>query len=46
MLSADPDRLCRELLEMIAGVAAGKQKTKNELNGCREIAIFKNGVTL
>ena len=34
-----------ELLQLIIEVANGKE-TKNEINGCREIAIFKNGVTL
>ncbi len=33
------------LLKLVVDVANGKQ-TKNEINGCREIAIFKNGVTL
>lgn len=34
-----------ELLSLIADTANGKE-TKNEINGYREIAIFKNGVTL
>ncbi len=34
-----------ELLRLVIEVANGKE-TKNEINGCREIAIFKNGVTL
>lgn len=34
-----------ELLNFITNVANG-QKTKNEINGYREIAIFKDGVTL
>lgn len=34
-----------ELLLLIQSVANGKQ-TKNEINNCREIAIFKDGVTL
>ncbi len=33
------------LLDLVKEVAQGK-KTKNELNNCREIAIFKDGVTL
>ena len=40
------DVLCTELLELMANIASGRKKTKNELNGYREIAIFKNGVTL
>ncbi|GMO40523.1 MAG: altronate dehydratase family protein [Treponemataceae bacterium] len=46
MLTGSPDSLCRELLDLIADVASGRKKTRNEINGCREIAIFKNGVTL
>ena len=34
-----------ELLELIVSVAGGKE-TQNEINGYREIAIFKDGVTL
>lgn len=34
-----------ELISMIADIANGNQ-TKNEINSYREIAIFKNGVTL
>jgi altronate hydrolase len=46
MLTQDADSLCSELLDLIADVVSGRTKTKNELNGYREIAIFKNGVTL
>lgn len=34
-----------ELISMLSDIANGTQ-TKNEINGYREIAIFKNGVTL
>ena len=37
--------LGRELLELVLQVASGKQ-TKGEENGCRDLAIFKQGVTL
>ncbi len=37
--------LSKELFENVIQVADG-QKTRNELNGYREIAIFKDGVTL
>lgn len=37
--------LTDELIDFIIDVASGTP-TKNELNGCREIAIFKDGVTL
>ncbi len=39
------DALTDELLEFIVDVASGKE-TKNEINGYREISIFKDGVTL
>ncbi|CDZ23703.1 Altronate dehydratase [[Clostridium] cellulosi] len=35
-----------ELFSLILDTASGKYKTKNEKNGYREIAIFKDGVTL
>ncbi|MDR2445323.1 MAG: altronate dehydratase family protein [Spirochaetaceae bacterium] len=38
--------LCSALLELIVDVASGRRKTQNELNGYREIAVFKDGVTL
>lgn len=40
------DELTDELIEKIIRIANGEEKTKNELNGYREIAIFKDGVTL
>jgi altronate hydrolase len=46
VLESGTDFLCPGLLDLIAGVASGRKKTKNELHGYREIAIFKNGVTL
>lgn len=45
----DGKPLCQwegELMEMILSVASGEMFTKSEINGYREIAIFKNGVTL
>ncbi len=41
----DKQQKADELLELIKQVASGKQ-TKNEISGNREIAIFKDGVTL
>lgn len=35
-----------ELWEYLIKVASGQEKTKNEINGYREIMIFKNGVLL
>ena len=37
--------LLREFIDKIISVANG-EKTRNEINGYREISIFKNGVTL
>ncbi len=43
--SFDTKHAAEELLMLIKETAEGKE-TKNELNGSREIAIFKDGVTL
>jgi len=40
------EQLARTLYDTVKEIASGNQKTKNELNGYREIAIFKTGVTL
>ncbi len=39
------EKISASLLDLIISVANGEQ-TKNEINNCREIAIFKDGVTL
>lgn len=41
----DTEEKAQELLELIKEIANGKE-AKNEIYGCREIAIFKDGVTL
>jgi altronate hydrolase len=41
----DPDQVLDDLIEMIIATVNGK-KTNNEQNDFREIAIFKDGVTL
>jgi altronate hydrolase len=46
VLEAGQKALHSKLLDLIIDTASGRGKTRNELNGCREIAIFKNGVTL
>jgi altronate hydrolase len=38
------ETLASELLTDILAVASGEKKTKAEQNGCREIALFKDGV--
>ncbi|MHB8336498.1 MAG: UxaA family hydrolase [Ignavibacteriaceae bacterium] len=40
------DELTEELFQLIIEIASGKIKTKNEINGYKEIAIWKDGVTL
>ncbi|MHB1688365.1 MAG: UxaA family hydrolase [Ignavibacteriaceae bacterium] len=40
------DELTREFFNLILEIASGKVKTKNEINGYKEIAIWKEGVTL
>jgi altronate hydrolase len=40
------EELTRDLLALVIEAASGRLQTKNELNGCREIAIWKEGVTL
>jgi altronate hydrolase len=46
MLTGDADRVRIDMLQLIWDVVSGDKQTRNELNGYREIAIFKNGVTL
>ena len=43
---ADDQELVRSGFAMILAVASGTQLTNNEKNGYREIAIWKEGVTL
>lgn len=46
VLEGEPmEEITEKLLDYVIGVASG-EKTKNELNGFSEIAIFKDGVTL
>lgn len=44
--NADIDKVKTDFLEFVLKVASGDMKTNNEENGYREIAIFKDGVTL
>ena len=43
---ADMDGLAEEFFDVVVDVASGKRPARNEENGFREIAIFKDGVTL
>lgn len=45
VLESDFDTQLEKLIDLIVAVANGK-KTRNEINGSKEIAIFKTGVTL
>lgn len=40
------EQVTRELLTLVLKIASGEIRAKNELNGFREVAIFKTGVTL
>jgi altronate hydrolase len=40
------EEMTEKLLCFVIKIASGEIKTKNETNGCREIAIWKDGVTL
>jgi altronate hydrolase len=44
--TANPDDLADRLFELVLDVASGTKRARNETNGNREIAIWKNGVTL
>jgi altronate hydrolase len=43
---ADPDAMADELFDLVLDVASGRRQARNEINGNREIAIWKDGVTL
>ena len=44
--AADPDATADALFDLVLDVASGRRPTRNEVNGNREIAIWKDGVTL
>ena len=44
--AVDLDELTDELYDLVLRVSAGEEAARNELNGYREIAIWKTGVTL
>lgn len=46
LAGVDRDALAEELLDYILKVASGEAQANNEQHGFREIAIFKDGVTL
>jgi altronate hydrolase len=44
--TSDFASLSEQLFQLVLDVASGRQQTKSELNGFREISIWKDGVTL
>ena len=46
LLGDTSSSLTDELFDLVIGIASEKQWAKNEQNGYRDIAIFRNGVTL
>lgn len=46
MLTEEPEAVADALLRQVLDTASGRTQTRNEEHGWREIAIFKNGVTL
>lgn len=44
--TATMDQLADELFTLVLDVASGRKQTKSEINGYREISIWKDGVTL
>lgn len=40
------DDIVKELFELVINIASGKIQTKNEINGYREISIFRDGIIL
>lgn len=43
---ASMQEVSKQFLDYIISVASGKEQTKNEINGFKEIALWKKGVTL
>ena len=45
LLTEDREKVCDDFFNYVISVASGEE-TKNEINGFKEISIFKDGVTL
>lgn len=45
-LKEQPEKVTDDLVALVNDIVSGKRRARNEENGYREIAIFKNGVTL
>lgn len=46
LLKETPEHVIDDFMQLVCDVASGTTPTRNETNGYREIAIFKDGVTL
>jgi altronate hydrolase len=44
--AATIEEIVEPLFDLVLAVASGRKRTRNEINGYREIAIWKDGVTL
>jgi altronate hydrolase len=44
--TATMDELADKLFDLIVDIASGRTRTRSEINGYREISIWKDGVTL
>jgi altronate hydrolase len=44
--STDTKSIADDFFAFVLKIASGDMKAKNEINGYRDIAIFKDGVTL
>jgi altronate hydrolase len=44
--TATMEQVSGKLFDLVLDVASGRKRTWNEINGYREIAIWKDGVTL
>ena len=40
------EEMCDRLWNLLLDIASGKMQARNEINGYRDIMIFKNGVLL
>lgn len=46
ILERDADEVTSDFIELLVKIANGEKHTRNEINGYREIALFKDGVIL
>ena len=46
LLREEGDEVLSDLIALIKAIASGEKRAQNEINGYREISIFKDGVIL